>query len=339
MTEISEVPLAAIKPLRRRIAEDRVSLGGSAATRWFAATDGGEIIGVGGLTITKDKGKLHGLWVDAGQRRRGVGTALIDRRLEECRACRVIETYAYNPHHYSWRGFAIIGKPTSRGSQRLRWVRPGGTALMPAMPQTFQVSDKIEMVPIKGIKPYQRNPRKNAATIDKLVELIPKVGFNVPLVIDRNNVIVKGHSRWAAAIRLGMRELPCVYTDADEETIRLDRLADNRVQEFSTWDEDMLKSELGALNLPFEFDLGTLNFEVELTTQMGEVVEIDQAQLVIPNGASHAQGERDAEAEGDDDPVQGDPPEEGAAGPALANPQYLEVICNNCGNHLFVKKD
>jgi len=118
------------------------------------------------------------------------------------------------------------------------------------------------MVPTRKIKPYHRNVRKNNETVKKLVELIPKIGFNVPLVLDRNNVIVKGHTRWKAAIQLGLDQVPCVYTDADEETIKLDRLTDNRIQEFSLWDDSALREEVSSLKLAFEFDLGSLNFNV-----------------------------------------------------------------------------
>lgn len=97
----------------------------------------------------------------------------------------------------------------------------------------MEIVNQIVMKKISEVKPYVRNPRKNDKTVNLLVEIIPKVGFNVPLVIDRNGIIVKGHARYAAAIRLGMEEIPCVVTDADEETIKLDRLADNRISEFS----------------------------------------------------------------------------------------------------------
>ena len=119
----------------------------------------------------------------------------------------------------------------------------------------MEIVKRIVMKKISEIKPYVRNPRKNDKTVNLLVEIIPKVGFNVPLVIDRNGVIVKGHARYAAAIRLGMEEVPCVVTDADEETIKLDRLADNRISEFSEWINDELLHEIDMLNLDFDFDL------------------------------------------------------------------------------------
>jgi ParB family chromosome partitioning protein len=126
-----------------------------------------------------------------------------------------------------------------------------------------EIVNTLVMVETSAIKPYERNPRRNDATVEKLVELIPKVGFNVPLVLDRQNVIVKGHTRWAAAVKLRMPAIPCVYTDADEDSVRLDRIADNKVQEFSSWNEEMLKSELAALSLPYSFDLASLNFKLE----------------------------------------------------------------------------
>ena len=80
----------------------------------------------------------------------------------------------------------------------------------------IDVSKQIVMKPISEVKPYVRNPRKNEKTVKLLVDIIPKVGFNVPLVIDKKGIIVKGHARYAAAIQLGMTEVPCVITDADE---------------------------------------------------------------------------------------------------------------------------
>ena len=89
----------------------------------------------------------------------------------------------------------------------------------------MDVADEIIMVPIDKIIPYEKNPRKNSKTVELLVKVIPKVGFNVPLVLDTENVIVKGHARWLAAKQLGMTEVPCIYSYADPETIKADRIA------------------------------------------------------------------------------------------------------------------
>lgn len=121
----------------------------------------------------------------------------------------------------------------------------------------MEVSKNIVMKKIGDIKPYIRNPRKNDKTVELLVEIIPKVGFNVPIVIDKKGIIVKGHSRYKAAIKLGMQEVPCIITEADEEAIKLDRIADNRISEFSEW-TDELGHELDTLTM----DFSNLGFEL-----------------------------------------------------------------------------
>ena len=118
-------------------------------------------------------------------------------------------------------------------------------------------TQQIEMKPISSITPYEKNPRRNDKTVDLLCKMIPEVGFNVPLVIDENGVIVKGHARYLAAKRLGMKEVPCVVTHADPDAIKADRIADNRVQEFSKWNNEGLMHEVDMLDLKFDLtDMG-----------------------------------------------------------------------------------
>ena len=124
----------------------------------------------------------------------------------------------------------------------------------------MEVSNEIVMVKTTAIKPYLRNARKNDETVNKLVDVIGKVGFNQPIVIDENNVIVKGHSRWKAAIRLGMKEVPCIVSHNSDEVNKLDRLADNKVGEFSKWDDDLLATELSSIEFE-DFDVFDLGFE------------------------------------------------------------------------------
>lgn len=138
----------------------------------------------------------------------------------------------------------------------------------------MQIVNNIVMKKLNEIKPYIRNARKNDKTVELLVELIPKVGFNVPIVIDHAGVIVKGHSRFKAAIKLGMEEVPCVITDADEEAIKLDRIADNRVSEFSEWINEPLMHELDMLTVDFSM----LDFKVAKPTQFAT----DYRSPVIP---------------------------------------------------------
>lgn len=122
----------------------------------------------------------------------------------------------------------------------------------------IKVEDKIVMKKISEVKPYVRNPRKNDKTVEMLCKIIPKVGFNVPLVIDENGIIVKGHARFSAAIKLGMTEIPCIISHADPEAIKADRIADNKISEFSEWVNEELMHEIDMID--FDFDFTELGF-------------------------------------------------------------------------------
>ena len=103
----------------------------------------------------------------------------------------------------------------------------------------------IVEVSIKEIIPYEKNPRNNKNAIDKVCNSIKEFGFKVPLVIDKDNIIVTGHTRFEAAKKLKLKTLPCVIADdLSDEQIKAFRIADNKVAEFATWDFDLLESEL-----------------------------------------------------------------------------------------------
>ena len=116
------------------------------------------------------------------------------------------------------------------------------------------------------IKPYWRNPRRNEATVSALMEIIPKVGFNVPILIDNDNVIVKGHARYAACVRLGIKEIPCIVSKNTEEQNKLDRLADNKISELAEWDTSELRYELEQLSV--DVDLKTIGFELDFDNEL-----------------------------------------------------------------------
>ena len=110
---------------------------------------------------------------------------------------------------------------------------------------------------IDELIPYENNPRNNEEAVKYVAESIKQFGFKVPMVIDSNNVIVCGHTRYKAAKELGMEEVPCIIADdLTEEQIKAFRLADNKVSEFSKWDLEMLNSELEELDL----DMGDFGF-------------------------------------------------------------------------------
>ena len=125
---------------------------------------------------------------------------------------------------------------------------------------------------ISEIKPYEKNPRKNDKSVDKVANSIKEFGFKVPIVIDKNNIIVCGHTRYKAAKKLGLDVVPCVVADdLTDEQIKAYRLADNKVGEDSEWDIDLLEEELSNI-----FDLDMVDFGFDLMgEEPGEVVEDD----------------------------------------------------------------
>ena len=112
---------------------------------------------------------------------------------------------------------------------------------------------------VTDLIPYENNPRRNEQAIEYVAKSIKEFGFKVPIVIDKNNVIVTGHTRLEASKRLGLKEVPCIMADdLTEDQIKAFRLADNKVSEFSKWDNDLLQIELDDIDIDMEefgFDL------------------------------------------------------------------------------------
>lgn len=129
--------------------------------------------------------------------------------------------------------------------------------------------------------PYINNPRNNDGAVDKVASSIKNFGFKVPIVVDRDNEIIAGHTRLKAAKKLGMDEVPCIVADdLSDGQIKAFRLADNRVAEFSEWDMELLESELEELedyDLGFEFDDMGMDFaDLEGLEAAAETVEAEE---------------------------------------------------------------
>ena len=125
---------------------------------------------------------------------------------------------------------------------------------------------KIEYVDIDSIKPYKNNPRHNEEAIPYVMNSIKEFGFKNPIIIDKNNVIIAGHTRLESAKRLGMKEVPIIHADdLTEEQVKAFRLADNKVSEKAEWNFELLDEELNDLDIDMEqygFDkIEDINFE------------------------------------------------------------------------------
>lgn len=116
---------------------------------------------------------------------------------------------------------------------------------------------------INEIKPYERNPRKNDEAVKYVAESIKQFGFKVPIIIDKDGIIVAGHTRYKASKELKLEEIPCVIADdLSDEQIKAYRLADNKVNEKSEWDFELLTNELEDICNIDMTNFGFENFDI-----------------------------------------------------------------------------
>ena len=121
---------------------------------------------------------------------------------------------------------------------------------------------KVELAPIDTIKPFPNNPRKLSETaIEKVAQSIQEFGFRQPIVIDKDRIIVVGHTRYRASKKLGYKKVPITIAEnLTKEQINAYRIADNRTNEEAKWDEELLKMELKELDYK-DFDLKMTGFD------------------------------------------------------------------------------
>lgn len=147
----------------------------------------------------------------------------------------------------------------------------------------------ISTIQIKDIRPYEKNARNNKNSVDKVTQSIKEFGFKVPIVLDKNNVIVCGHTRYEAAKKLKMAEVPCVIADdLTENQIKAYRLADNKVAEFATWDFDILKDELFAID---DIDMSDFGFDLAFGEDEEMEVQEDDYITEIPKEPKSKRGD------------------------------------------------
>lgn len=140
---------------------------------------------------------------------------------------------------------------------------------------------KIEYVDIKSIKPYHKNARHNdGEATEKVAASIKAFGFQQPILVDDNNVIITGHTRLKAALSLGMDKVPIAHAvNLTDEQIKAYRLADNRVAEYSKWDAELLNVELKEFETidmsQFGFDLSVAGLDFGADAERTESIDAE----------------------------------------------------------------
>jgi len=127
----------------------------------------------------------------------------------------------------------------------------------------MEMNMTIEDRPIEQVLPYERNPRVNDAAVDAVAASIKEFGFRTPILCDGEGVIIAGHTRLKAALKLGLKSVPVIVADdLPPSKVRALRIADNQLSSLSTWDESILELELSALQSASD-DLSSLGFDEE----------------------------------------------------------------------------
>ncbi len=140
---------------------------------------------------------------------------------------------------------------------------------------------EIKRVKLSEIRPYEKNPRRNDSAVDAVAASIKEFGWQQPIVVDKDGVIIAGHTRYKAAKKLKCKEVPVVYADnLTEEQVKAYRLADNKTSELAEWDVDLLSEELLDLQ---DFDMGQFGFD-DFNTYTQEIEEAheDEYEVSLP---------------------------------------------------------
>ena len=144
---------------------------------------------------------------------------------------------------------------------------------------------EVKNINIGDIVPYEDNPRKNAEAVQVVMNSIEEFGFRQPIVLDKDNVIIVGHTRFEAAKRLGYKEVPCVIAaDMTEEEARAYRLADNKTNEYAEWDLQLLNGELNAI---INIDMEMFGFDLGLDEKVKEKEEQPEGPFTEVLGEEH----------------------------------------------------
>lgn len=128
---------------------------------------------------------------------------------------------------------------------------------------------KVQMMSIDDVVPYENNPRDNKSAIEYVANSIRDFGFRNPIIVDKDNVIIAGHTRLEAAKQLEMRQVPVIVaSDLTDEQVKAFRIIDNKTAEQSDW--NMLKLSKEIIGIDFELtDFGFSEIEIDNLESLG----------------------------------------------------------------------
>lgn len=180
---------------------------------------------------------------------------------------------------------------------------------------------KVENLPLNKIKMYWRNPRKNEAAVEAVSQSIQDYGFNQPIVLDSDFIIIAGHTRYKAAKKLNLKTVPCLVVDLPPEKAKEYRIADNKTNELSTWDNENLIKELREITNIDAFQtffVQSLSDMVKESTGAIKFREVNSGDIekAISSMDGHHSGVSKSRQAG-----------------------YVEFLCPHCGGEITINKN
>lgn len=144
---------------------------------------------------------------------------------------------------------------------------------------------KVLQRPIREITPYEKNPRNNDGAVEAVAASIREFGWQQPIVVDKDGVIIAGHTRYKAAKKMGLKDVPVVVAEnLTEEQVRAYRLADNKTGEIAGWDFSALEEELSKFTEidmeQFGFSQDESVFDLLENDENGDVMSLGNDDLV-----------------------------------------------------------
>lgn len=214
------------------------------------------------------------------------------------------------------------------------------------------MTKQITQMPLKDIKPYAKNPRRNDDSVDAVAESIRAFGFQAPIIVDREHTIIAGHTRYKAAKKLGLTDVPVIVADElTEEQVKAYRIADNSAGSASTWDDELLQEILADIG--DAYDMGDFGLDTgqyiegsefpddivddeppapprTATTKRGEIIRLGEHVLLCGDATSREDMERLLRMAG----VEG-----GGIDMIMTDPPYNVAIEGGTKDHLTIEND
>lgn len=197
----------------------------------------------------------------------------------------------------------------------------------------INMNDNVVDVSVQSITPYQGS-HKTEGVIEMIKHSLQEYGFQQPIVVDKNRVIVAGNALFRAAVELGYETVPCIIAaHLTEEEANQYRIADNKTSEFATWNEKKLRQELSYLESPasmqYCFDNDILSMlglnqkqkqpEKVLNVSNGEPKEVDIPKSILDKEFKNSLKSVEEEA-------------------VVKKTEYIEYVCSNCGQSIKVRR-